>query len=172
MWHYYHNYHWNHLWQWPYPCNTWSNKAIHIRKLGLKVNQFRGNNPEHDITKQLFIPYLMLFKRNKRKNNRQYHWAYQLLLSPNKPITHWFYIEVMGIMTKTPLSMQSLYILLYNVAYVSLWCYLRNTRSHTPLNFYFFRYGWIQSTKERDVSGKIFLIDPINYQSGNIIGDS
>ena len=30
-----------------------STKAIHIRILDLKINQVRGNNPEHDITKHL-----------------------------------------------------------------------------------------------------------------------
>ena len=38
---------------------------IHIRILDIKVNQFRGNNPEHVITKQLFNPDLGLCKRKK-----------------------------------------------------------------------------------------------------------
>ena len=67
MWNYCHTYHWKHLWKITYPCVTWSTKSIHIRILDIKVNQFRGNNPEHDITKHLFTPDFRWCKRKKTK---------------------------------------------------------------------------------------------------------
>ena len=66
----------------------------------LKVNRCRGNNPKHDIIKHLLTPDLRWFKIKKQGKKRQYHWAYQLLLSPHKPNAHRFYIEVKGIITK------------------------------------------------------------------------
>ena len=53
--------------KWPYPCITWSTKALHIQILDLKVNLFRGNNLEHDITKHLFTHDFRWCKINKIK---------------------------------------------------------------------------------------------------------
>ena len=57
---------------------------IHTWVLDLKPNWFRGNNPEHNMKKDMFTT-----------------WDYQMLFIHNKPINHWYDIEVMGIMTKT-----------------------------------------------------------------------
>ena len=38
-----------------------------MRILDFKVNQFRGNNPEHDITKHLFTPDFGLCEINNIK---------------------------------------------------------------------------------------------------------
>ena len=38
-------------------------KEIHIQIIDLKVNQFRGNNPEHNITNCLFTPNLRCWKK-------------------------------------------------------------------------------------------------------------
>ena len=44
---------------------TWSIKSIHIWILDLEVNQFRGDNPEHNTIKNLFTPNLRLWKKLK-----------------------------------------------------------------------------------------------------------
>ena len=95
MWHYWYTCPWNHLWKLIYQCITLSAKAIHLCILDLKVNRFRGNNPEHNTKIHMFTKYLRCRRRKKKS-----HCSYKLIFSPEKPITCWFYIEVMGIMTK------------------------------------------------------------------------
>ena len=52
----------NHLWKLTYPCFTWYTKSIYIRITDLKVNKFRGNNPDNDITKNMCTPDWRWFK--------------------------------------------------------------------------------------------------------------
>ena len=82
------------LQKWRYLCIAWSAKALHIRMIYLKVHRLIGNNPGHNTTNHLFTPKLRFWKRRKEKK-RPSHWTYLLFFSPHKPITHWFYIEVL-----------------------------------------------------------------------------
>ena len=59
--------------------------------------------------------------------------------------------------------MQSLYITLYNIEYISLLCYTQNPRSNTTCNFYFSIDGWTKITQEKDGIVRVLIIDPIKY---------
>ena len=102
LWYYLYTCNWNYLWKWIYPCITWYVKAIHIWIIYQKGNRFRGKNPEHNMTNHMFTPNSRCWKEKEgEKRKRPSHWSYQLIFSPHKPIYIYFYIEVMGIMTKT-----------------------------------------------------------------------
>ena len=96
LWHYSYTCYGNHIWKWIKPCIPWSTKAMHIRIFDLKFNQFRGNNPEHNTKIHMFTKYLRCRRRKKTS-----HCSYKLIFSPDKPITCWFYIEVMLVITKS-----------------------------------------------------------------------
>ena len=129
MWNCCYNFHQNHLWKLIYMCITWSVKAINIRIIDLNFNWFIGNNPEHNTTNHMFSPNLMC-------NRKMTHRDHPLLFIPHKPITHWLNFEVMEMMTKNALSVQSRYIILYNLSSTSLWNCTQNTRPYTPRNWY------------------------------------
>ena len=97
LWHYSYTCYGNHIWKWIKPCIPWSTKAMHIRILDIKVNWFREKNPEHNMTNHMFTLNLRCWKRKEKPSQ----WYYQLLFIPHKPITHWFYIDVIVVMTKT-----------------------------------------------------------------------
>ena len=75
-------------------------------------------------------------KEIKARKKIQYHWAYQLIFIPHKKITCWFYIKVMGVMTKTcTIRAVTIYTSLQRVICQDMM--LRtNPRSHTTWNFY------------------------------------
>ena len=67
MWHYFYTCNLKKLLKWLYPCITLSVKAINILILDIKVNCFRGNNPESNMKNHLFSPNFRC--RKNRKNN-------------------------------------------------------------------------------------------------------
>ena len=148
------------LWTLLYPSIAWSIKAINI---DIKLNRFRGENPEHNIKSYLLTPNLRCWKIKGKKKTTSL--VYQLLFSLHKPFTFLLYIELMIIMIKHALLSQPQYILLYNLSYISLSHYIWNPQSYTLWYCYFIREVLIQPTEEICVIRKVgigFIIDPIN----------
>ena len=50
--------------------------------------------------KTSFYSWFEVMQKKKERNNRQYHWDYQLIFSHKTQTTHWFYIGMMVTMTK------------------------------------------------------------------------
>ena len=125
---YMYTYHWCHLQKWILTYIIWSTNKTHIGMLNLKVNWFRGKNLGHNIKNNLFTT-------NLRKQNRDLYWAYQLIFSLHKPITDWYDIWVMEIMTKICNICGVLIYTSLQISSVSSWPDIQNLRSYTPWNF-------------------------------------
>ena len=85
-----------HILQWWFTNNTRSVKATHTWLTGIKVNQFKDVNPYYNMINHLFTPNLRSWW-----GNIPYHWEYKLPLRSSKPVTNWYDIYVVVIMTKT-----------------------------------------------------------------------